>query len=124
MAVAARRDAARAFTILTNVLSSLVRQVLSIVAAPLRLLPGGAPSPNATGTPDAEVEYITPAAVAARRAGKYETPLLNAVRARPGITVAEAAASLHTPATALYPTIRRLQAENRLVKHGRGLHPA
>lgn len=104
-------------------LSSFVRHVLSIVAAPLRLLPGGGTSPNASGTRD-NGERATPAAVAARRAGKYETPLINAVRARPGITVAEAAASLDTPATALYPTIRRLQAENRLVKQGRGLHPA
>ncbi|UTI63375.1 hypothetical protein NBH00_18735 [Paraconexibacter antarcticus] len=107
-----------------NVLSSLVRQVLSIVAVPLRLLPGGGTSANASGTPDARGEHTTPAGVAARRSGKYETPLINAIRARPGITVAEAAASLDTPATALYPTIRRLQAENRLVKHGRGLHPS
>lgn len=108
-----------------NVLSSLVRQVLSILTAPLRLLHGGGTPPDASGTPAAASDRAAPApAAAARRPGKYETPLLSAVRARPGITVAEAAASLDTPATALYPTIRRLQAENRLRKQGRGLHPA
>jgi hypothetical protein len=98
-----------------------------IADAPLRLLRGGVKAlaaPNAADTSDAGDEHATRAAVAQRRSGKYDTPLINAVRARPGITVAEAAASLDLPATALYPTIRRLQAESRLVKHGRELHPA
>ncbi len=43
--------------------------------------------------------------------------------ARPGITVAQAAAELGVPATALYPVIRRLETRAALVKLGRELHP-
>ncbi|MEV4421953.1 type IV toxin-antitoxin system AbiEi family antitoxin domain-containing protein [Patulibacter sp. NPDC049589] len=44
--------------------------------------------------------------------------------AQPGVTVAQAAQQIGVPATSLYPTIRRLQEQNRLAKRGRGLFPA
>ena len=58
------------------------------------------------------------------RSGKYDPALLELVTARPGITVAQAADDIGIPATGLYPTIRRLQAQGKLTKVGRGLHPS
>lgn len=57
------------------------------------------------------------------RSGKYDSPLLKLVTAQPGITVAQAADQIGIPATGLYPTIRRLQAQGKLAKVGRTLHP-
>lgn len=60
----------------------------------------------------------------AKVSGKYDQPLLRIVAARPGVTVAQAAQQIGVPATALYPTIRRLENQGALSKRGRELHPA
>ncbi|MGI8622984.1 MAG: hypothetical protein ACR2NB_05745 [Solirubrobacteraceae bacterium] len=84
---------------------------------------GGRPTiPAPAERSPAEPATIT--APRASRAGKYDEPLLTLITTRPGITVAQAAEELGVPATALYPTIRRLQPAGQLIKRGRELHPA
>lgn len=105
-------------------LSAAVRAVVSLptwtARKALALLvparPAGA-SAEAVRAPAGEASAHT-------RGGKYDEPLLRIAAERPGVTVAEAAAQIGVPATALYPPLRRLQEQARIVKRGRGLHPA
>ena len=84
---------------------------------------GAAPDAPARGAAtDAPPQGAVPAE-ARTRSGKYDSPLLKLVTAQPGITVAQAADQIGIPATGLYPTIRRLQAQGKLAKVGRTLHP-
>lgn len=76
-------------------------------------------TPPAAPASPAEIVTSSPG----RLPGKYEQPLVELATARPGVTVAEAADELAVAATALYPTLRRLQERGALVKRGRGLHP-
>lgn len=95
-----------------------VAKRLGLVGRVAERSPAGAPAATATASPPVRV---TPSA--ARRPGKYEQPLIALAAARPGVTVAEAATELGVSATALYPTLRRLEERGELVKRGRGLHP-
>ena len=62
---------------------------------------------------------------AQRRApGLREQQLLGLVRARPGITVAEAGKALGVDPTGLYRVVQRFQERDELVKNGRALEPA
>lgn len=79
-------------------------------------------APARGGATDAPPQGAVPAE-ARTRSGKYDSPLLKLVTAQPGITVAQAADQIGIPATGLYPTIRRLQAQGKLAKVGRTLHP-
>jgi hypothetical protein len=79
-----------------------------------------------------------PAAPAARAAGRKATKrprsrpagetredqVLGAVRAQPGVTVAEVAKGLGVDATSLYRVVRKLTREGKLTKRGLQLHPA
>jgi len=78
--------------------------------------------PARSAAADASPQADAPAD-APTRSGKYDSPLLKLVTTQPGITVAQAADQIGIPATGLYPTIRRLQAQGKLVKVGRTLHP-
>lgn len=95
-----------------------------LAAALQRLAPAGARPPMPAPAERSPTEPATITAPRASRAGKYDEPLLTLIATRPGITVAQAAEELGVPATALYPTIRRLQPAGQLVKRGRELHPA
>lgn len=83
----------------------------------------GAPTRPAPVAADVPAPAASSPAPAASRAGKYDAALTAVVSSRPGITVAQAAAELGVPDTALYPVIRRLETRAALVKLGRELHP-
>ena len=83
----------------------------------------GAPTRPAPVAGDVAAPAASSPAPAASRTGKYDAALTAVVSARPGVTVAQAAAELGVPATALYPVIRRLETRAALVKLGRELHP-
>jgi hypothetical protein len=53
-----------------------------------------------------------------------EARVLEAVRAEPGLTVAEIGARLGEAPTTLYRVVRNLTADGALVKRGRALFPA
>jgi hypothetical protein len=72
--------------------------------------------------PQSQLRTARPAARPAR-IGKHDADLVELVRARPGLTVAEAAAKMSLHPTALYPIIKRLGNRHQLVKIGRQLHP-
>jgi hypothetical protein len=55
--------------------------------------------------------------------GHREQQLLELVRTRPGITVAEAGKALGVDPTGLYRVVQRLQERGDVVKHGRALEP-
>jgi transcriptional regulator with GAF, ATPase, and Fis domain len=62
---------------------------------------------------------------AQRRApGQREQQLLELVRARPGITVAEAGKTLGVDPTGLYRVVHRLEQRGDVKKNGRALEPA
>lgn len=108
-------------------LLDLPLQLIKEAAGLRRLLvgDGGAPEPTATpkATPAngaAARPSSDPSGVAPRqRVGRYDAQL---VEERPGITVAQAAASIGVHPTALYPIIKRLEARGRISKRGRELH--
>ncbi len=112
--------------------ASSLSALLRILVRPLRLLarspsapPPATPPLQGAAPPAAPAAAVAPARPAApARAGKYDQALLDLIATHPGITVAEAADEIGLPATGLYPTIRRLQAQGKLAKIGRVLHPA
>jgi transcriptional regulator with GAF, ATPase, and Fis domain len=57
-------------------------------------------------------------------AGEREQQLLELVRERPGITVAEAGKTLGVDPTGLYRVVHRLEQRGDVVKNGRKLEPA
>jgi len=122
----------RARGILPWMLSPLITPLITLARLPARLLaaalqrlaPAGGRPPVPAAAERSPAETAPISAPRAGRAGKYDEPLLTLIATRPGITVAQAAEELGVPATALYPTIRRLQPAGQLVKRGRELHPA
>ena len=106
----------------------MLSRLTTLALLPARLLTAALQhlTPTSARSPAPAAPECSPAAAATRalpRAGrgKYDEPLLMLVDATPGITVAQAAEHLGVPATALYPTIRRLEPH---VERGRELHPA
>lgn len=102
-------DPSKLFRILTETAVRLLRSsrpVLDPEAAPAH------PSGLAASEP----------ASRAKRSGKHDQRLLDAVERRPGATVAQAAQEIGVHPTALYPVIRRLEARGQLLKRGRELH--
>jgi hypothetical protein len=59
-----------------------------------------------------------------RAPGQREEQLLELVRARPGITVAEAGKALGVDPTGLYRVVHRLEQRGDVTKNGRALEPA
>jgi transcriptional regulator with GAF, ATPase, and Fis domain len=59
-----------------------------------------------------------------RGPGQREQQVLELVRARPGITVAEAGKELGVDPTGLYRVVHRLEQRGDVVKTGRALEPA
>ena len=94
--------------------------------SPPQTRPAPAPAPVAplSDTKPAATAPAAPgAAKPARRVGKYDDRLAELAEEQPGILVVEAAKEIGVDATALYPVIRRLETQGRLVKRGRELHP-
>ena len=56
--------------------------------------------------------------------GQREQQVLELVRERPGVTVADAGKALGVDPTSLYRVVRRLEARGELRKNGRALEPA
>ena len=56
--------------------------------------------------------------------GEREQQLLELVRERPGVTVAEAGKTMGVDPTALYRVVRRLEQSGAMHKNGRRLEPA
>jgi hypothetical protein len=105
-------------------LTALIRLTAALGRTLLHRLSGhGQGAPTRPAPVAAEAPAASSPAPAASRAGKYDAALTAVVSVRPGITVAQAAAELGVPATALYPVIRRLETRAALVKLGRELHP-
>lgn len=108
-------------------LAPLVReyQELRAVAERLGLDPGPdapllAPAQRTNGGPPSE-----PRQRRLRRPGpeRRQDQVLELIRRRPGITVADVARELGVDPTSLYRIVRRLEASGRIVKDGRRLHP-
>lgn len=104
------------------VLTNALRAVVSIAATPARKVLGILTPPRPTG-PDRGPQDAAAGPGPEGRGGKYDDALLRIAAEQPGVTVAQAAERIGVPATALYPPIRRLEAQERIVKRGRGLHP-
>jgi len=83
-----------------------------------------APAKSARGSTKATSNGTRARARRQRRApGQRDEQLLELVRTRPGITVAEAGKALGVDPTGLYRVVQRLQERGDLVKNGRALQP-
>ena len=83
-----------------------------------------APAKSARGSTKATSNGTRARARRQRRVpGQRDEQLLELVRTRPGITVAEAGKALGVDPTGLYRVVQRLQERGDLVKHGRALEP-
>jgi len=80
--------------------------------------------PKVTPAVDAAAPAVDDRSGAAphERVGKYDAQLVELVQGHPGITVAQAAASIGVHPTALYPILKRLEARGQISKRGRELH--
>jgi hypothetical protein len=82
------------------------------VAAPQALPPPGSPGVRPRGR------------AGQRQESDRRRHVLDAVRSNPGVTVAEVASILDTPAKSLYRPVRELTSSGELVKRGRQLFAA
>lgn len=109
-------------SILTLPLRAATKLVAAITPSNVPTTPTPAAPRPPTPTPTAASASTT--ASSNGRRGKYDQQLTDAVAARPGITVAQAAQRIGVDPTALYPVIRRLETRGQIVKRGRELHPS
>jgi DNA-binding NtrC family response regulator len=126
-------------------LEPLVAEHRELTALAERLGIAGATSAQDAGNSTSSPSAATPRPPRARRAAKRtgragssasrprrtpasgstrEAQVLAAVRATPGVTVAEVASTLGVDATSLYRVVRKLSKDGAITKRGLQLHPA
>lgn len=81
----------------------------------------GAAPPHRKAGPRGGTQRSAPAAL--RPDNDRSRHVVEAVRARPGATVAEVATTLEAPAKSLYRPVRELTSSGALIKRGRQLFP-
>jgi DNA-binding NtrC family response regulator len=126
-------------------LEPLVAEHRELTALAERLGIAGASGATDAGSSVSSPSAATPAPARQRRAAKRaggaassasrrkrppasgstrEAQVLAAVRATPGVTVAEVATTLGVDATSLYRVVRKLSKDGAITKRGLQLHPA